>query len=196
MDGSNGRGYKAAFEQHGESSKALHWTSYKSVAARYRQLVNDLELDNKSILDAGCGMGDLLPYIYAKTTNFQYLGVDITPEFINIAKRRYYGHEFQVADPFGGEFTKRFDVIVSSGVLNSNKPNWLEERKRMIRQLFELSNEAVSFNMAGGLMESSEAKNIAYANSADIFDFCSTLTSKLILRNHYHTRDFTIVMFK
>lgn len=196
MDNSNGMRYQAAFEQHGESPKALQWTSYKSAAARYRQLINDLELNNKSILDAGCGMGDLLPYIYARAANFQYLGVDVTSEFIDIAKKRYNGHEFQVADPFSDEFTGRFDVIVSSGVLNANKPNWLEERKQKIQKLYEVADEVLAFNMAGSLAPLPEGKKVAYARAHDILNFCIGLTPKIIFKSHYHHKDFTIVMFK
>lgn len=188
--------YSGAFNEHGESPKSLKWASYKAAAQRYRQLVADLDIAGKTILDAGCGMGDLLPYLYGKTSKFTYLGVDIAPEFIDVARKRYEGHRFEVGDPFSDQLSVRFDIVIASGVMNSSATGWLEERKRMIRQLFKLTNEAASFNMAGGLMESSEVKNIAYANSADIFDFCSTLTSKLILRNHYHSKDFTIVMFK
>lgn len=188
--------YNKGFNDHGESPKALQWTSYKSAAIRYRQLVNDLELGNKSILDAGCGMGDLLPYIYAKTANFQYLGVDVTPEFIDIAKKRYHGHEFQVADPFSDEFTERFDVVVSSGVLNANKPSWLEERKQRIQKLYVIADEVLAFNMAGGLAPLPEGKKVAYARALDILNFCISLTPKIIFKSHYHRKDFTIVMFK
>lgn len=188
--------YQNSFNRHGEGSKALQWKNYRSAALRYRQLLSDVELEGKSILDAGCGMGDLLPHIYAKADNFQYLGVDIVPEFIDIAKKRYHGHEFRVADPFSNEFTERFDIVVSSGVLNSNRPNWLEERKQKIQKLYEVTDEALAFNMSGSFALLPQGKKVAYANARDILNFCTGLTPKIIFKSHYHPKDFTIIMFK
>lgn len=188
--------YKSSFAEYGESPQALKWRSYRAAAQRYRQLVADIDIERKTILDAGCGMGDLLPYLYTNANKFNYLGIDITPEFIEIAQKRYSGHTFQVGDPFDGSLHQNFDVIISCGVMNHNSPRWIEERKAMIAELFSHTNEALAFNMAGGMREASERKNIGYANLNEILVFCSSLTTKLILRNHYNPKDFTIIMFK
>jgi hypothetical protein len=66
----------------------------------------------------------------------------------------------------------------------------------MTERLYGYANEALVFNMAGWMQESSEGKKIGFANIPDMFDFCSSLTSKIILRNHYSPQDFTIVMYK
>lgn len=188
--------YQASFTEHGESPKALQWTSYKAAAIRYRQLVADINIENKSILDAGCGMGDVLPYLYSKSPAFNYLGVDITPAFIEIARKRYAGSTFEVFNPFDDEVTEKYDIVISSGVMNIKTPGWESKRKLMIGRLFSYANEALAFNMAGWMQESNEGKKIGYANIPDVLDFCSSLTPKIILRNHYNTRDFTIVMYK
>lgn len=189
--------YKRAFNEYGESPKALRWANYKTAAVRYRQLVADLDIKNKSILDAGCGMGDILPFLYAKAIDFEYLGVDIEPNFIDIAKKRYDGHQFKVANPFTDDFSETFNIVLSCGAMNANIPNWLGERKKMIAKLFKLSNEALAFSMAGNLgRQASETDNTAYAKTEDILEFCLTLTAKIIIRNHYSPHGFTIAMFK
>ena len=188
--------YEEALARYGESPKALHWTNYRAMGIRFKELVADLALDGKSILDVGCGMGDLLPFIYAKTTDFKYLGTDINQGFIGIAKKRYEGHEFKLLDPFSQKVPGRFDIVMSSGVMNVNIPDWLDRRKQMIARLFELAGEAASFNMAGSFKPPAHDEKIAYANSQEILDFCQTLSSRIVLRNHYSSIDFTISMFK
>jgi len=190
------KSYQNSFAQHGESPKALQWSSYKAAAIRYTQLVADLNIENKSILDVGCGMGDLLPYLYSKNLDFDYLGVDIVPDFIEIAKKRYLGSAFDVFNPFDDELTQTYDIIVSSGTMNIKTPGWENRRKMMIEHLYKYANEALAFNMAGWMQESSEGKKIAFAHIPDIFEFCRSLTPKVILRNHYNAKDFTIVMYK
>jgi SAM-dependent methyltransferase len=195
-DPSELRGYSKSFSVHGASPKAMLWHDYRAAARRYRQLLVDLDLDGKSILDVGCGMGDLLPYIYVRTENFNYLGVDKYSQFIEIAKERYAGHEFRTVDPFIHDIGGTFDVVVLCGALNTNEPNWMENRQRKIRRLFEFANEAVVFNMAGSSVDLPAGKTVAYAKIQDIVEFCYTLTPKIGLRSQYHPKDFTVTLFK
>jgi SAM-dependent methyltransferase len=188
--------YQRAFTVYGEGPQGLHWGDYYSMATRFRHLVENLDIKGRSILDAGCGMGDLLPYLHAKTDDFTYLGMDINPDFVKVAKKRYEGHSFEVGDPFNGRFDRRFDLVISSGVMNTNVKNWQKHRKIMIKNAFEVATEALAFNMAGALAKSVEIPKIAYANAADILNFCTKLTPKLIFKSHYLPDDFTIVMFK
>jgi SAM-dependent methyltransferase len=187
--------YEKSLKEYGEGPKALLWWDYRSMAIRFRELVKDAPLDGKSVLDAGCGMGDLLPYLYAKSTSFRYLGVDTNKGFIEIAKQRYEGHNFKVADPFNSRVGE-FDVVLSSGVMNGNYKGWLERRKKMIKALYEQTNQVLAFNMAGGLKPIPNDSLIAYADAREIFDFCKTLSDRVILNTEYLQKDFTIVMCK
>lgn len=187
--------YEQSLKEYGEGPKALLWWDYRSMAIRFRELIKGVPLDGRSVLDAGCGMGDLLPYLYAKSTSFRYLGVDINRGFIEIAKKRYEGHNFKVADPFKHRVGD-FDVVLSSGVMNGNYDGWLERRKKMIKSLWAQTNQVLAFNMAGGLKPIPNDSLIAYADAEVMSDFCKTLSDKVILNTDYLQKDFTIVMFK
>lgn len=190
------KGYKKTFHKSGESPKALQWQDYRSAAIRYRQLLQDVDVEGRSILDIGCGMGDLLPYIYAKSDNFNYLGVDVIEKFIEVAKKRYLGHDFRVLNPFTKDLEQTFDVVVACGALNAPKTGWLENRQQKIKRLYELANQAVAFNMAGSFEPGASGDRVAQADVRQILEFCTKLTPKVILKTHYHPKDFTIVMFK
>ncbi len=187
--------YDKALKQFGPGPKALLWWDYRSMAMRFRALVIDLPIEGKTIMDAGCGMGDLLPYLYAKSGDFKYLGVDKNAEFIKIAKQRYEGHDFKVGDPFN-QRVGLFDVVLSSGVMNGNTRNWLSKRKRMIAGLYDQTGEILAFNMAGGLKPIPNDSLIAYADASEIAEFCRTLTPRVELKTGYLPKDFTIVMRK
>ncbi len=187
--------YQETLQKHGESPQALQWADYRAAAIRYRALVQDLALEGKSVLDAGCGMGDLLPYLYAHAASFDYLGIDITPSFIAIARKRYAGHSFEVGNPFDGSIAgNSFDVVISCGVLNANTGGWLAERKRMIAALFNIARETLVFNMAGGTDMVESTRKVAYADAAQLEAFCKTLSPDVTLRTGYHPKDFTIVI--
>jgi SAM-dependent methyltransferase len=187
--------YEKSLKEYGESPKALLWWDYRSMAIRFRELIKDVPLDGKSVLDAGCGMGDLLPFLYSKSTSFRYLGVDKNRGFVEIAKKRYEGHDFRVGDPFAKKIGD-FDVIISSGVMNGNHKDWLEQRKKMITALYSQTKQVLAFNMAGGLKPIPNDSLIAYADAHEIFEFCKTLSPRVILNTKYLQKDFTIVMFK
>jgi len=187
--------YDKSLTQFGPGPKALLWWDYKSMAIRFRELVRNVPVEGKSILDAGCGMGDLLPFLYAQSPNFDYLGVDRKKEFVEIAKQRYAGHEFKTADPFKRP-VGMFDVVLSSGVMNGNTKNWMQKRKQMISALFDQTGEVLAFNMAGGLKTIPSDSLIAYADAREILDYCKKLTKRVHLNTQYLYNDFTITMFK
>lgn len=188
--------YKKSFKKYGQSPKALHWISYASQAVRFKYLVNELEVEDKSILDAGCGMGDLLPFLYARADKFKYLGIDINKSFIEVAKQRYSGHSFKVADAFSGKFKGNFNLVICSGVLNHNTANWLENRQQMIAMLFKLTNDVLAFNMAGSFSHIPSDTKIAYADAQKIYNYCLSLSPKVSIKTGYSNYDFTIIMSK
>jgi SAM-dependent methyltransferase len=187
--------YDKSLEQYGPGPKALLWWDYRSMAIRFKELVKEVPVEGKYIMDAGCGLGDLLPYLYAKSANFRYIGYDKKPEFIEDARRHYEGHAFEVGDPLNHRLGL-FDVVISSGVMNGNSKNWMKKRQRMIANLFDQTGEVLAFNMAGGLKPIPDDSLIAYADPNEIYDYCKTLTKHVKLNTSYLDKDFTITMFK
>ncbi len=190
--------YQRAFKKHKGSIRSLMWSSYASAVIRYREITKDIDFNNKTILDVGCGFGNIIPFIAAKSTGFQYTGIDLTKEFVEEAEKRYPDYEFVTGNYFKKPLPGKFDIILCSGALNGNYGKGTAEiRKRAIRMLFNHCKVAIAFNMAGGIFPvNKENSIICYANSMEILKYCATLSKRLILRNHYHDKDFTIVAFR
>ena len=64
---------------------------------RHALILEKLIEPHHSVLDAGCGYGRLLEIMPSSWKGY-YLGVDLCPEFIDLARRRHPGREFMVAD--------------------------------------------------------------------------------------------------
>jgi SAM-dependent methyltransferase len=92
-----------------------------------------------------------------------------------------------------------YDIVVASGVLNSNMggQNNLAFRKKAIAKMFSLTNDVLAFNTLGGhpAPENDKDSNIWYSDSVEILKYCMTLTRRVILRANYHPKDFTIIMY-
>lgn len=192
------RSYQRTFQKYGLDARALQYRSEKSAKLRYRELTADLDFEGKTILDIGCGFADIIPLIKKQAKKFEYTGVDMVPEFIEVVKGKYPEYKFYVRDYFYNPMKSTFDIIITSGTLNSNIKNAQDFRKRAIKIMFMHTKEAVAFNMAGGNPQPKNKRSykVYYVDSMKIIKFCLSLTSKLIIRHHYHSKDFTVVMYK
>lgn len=190
--------YKKKFKEFGVDAKSLLWKNKGAAHQRFRQFWAEIDFDNKNVLDIGCGFGEMGNFLVKRYKNVKYKGVDIMPEFIKNG-RKFYSHlDLETADFHGLTNTKLYDVVLASGVLNSNQKDNLEYRKKAIKKMFSLTNHILAFNMLGGhpAPKNDSKSNVWYADSLEILKYCFTLTNRVIMRHHYHPRDFTIIMFK
>ncbi len=190
--------YRRLFKKFGFGPKSLKWRNEKASVKRFNALISDIDFEGKTILDVGCGFGNIISFIDNKTKNFTYTGTDIIPEFINEAKKLHSKHKFGILDFTKDKIDKNYDIILASGCLNSNRSNNLEFRKKIIKKLFMKADYVLAFNMAGDFPQPDNKKenNVWYANSMEILQFCFSLTNKVIFKIGYAYKDFTIVMSK
>jgi len=192
------KSYQSSYRKHGVSPRALKWHSEKAARQRYEQIVADIDFNKKSILDVGCGFGDIIPYIADKSNAFNYIGIDLVPEFVKEAKKIHPKHKFLVGNYFKQPLKKDFDIIICCGALNGNYRNNLGFRKKAIKTMFNHTKECLVFNMAGRHPKPKTARhsNVWFADSKRIFKYCETLSERVLLKDDYHSTDFTITMLK
>lgn len=192
------KGYRRTFKKYGVDPRSLQWTSRKAQEKRFRALVSEIDFEKRSVLDVGCGFGDIIPFISQKTKNYKYTGVDLVPEFIRAARVKYPNFEFLINDYFGKPLKRKFDIVLSSGTLNANIKNPYEYRFEAIKAMWEHTGEILTFNMAGGDPQPDNKKvyRVYYAELNRVVDFCKTLSKNLKVKSDYSSKDFTIIMFK
>ncbi|HET7099375.1 MAG TPA: class I SAM-dependent methyltransferase [Patescibacteria group bacterium] len=204
-------GYQNKFKKYGVDAKSLYWSGKGAAHQRFRQFWAEIDFNDKKVLDVGCGFGEFGKFILKRYANVEYTGVDIVPEFITEATKLVPRGKFMAAnylkDPpsllqsFGraGKMDGHYDVVVASGILNSNvEGRNLEYRKEGIAKLFDLTSNVLAFNMLGAhpQPENDNESNVWYADTLEILEYCMTLTRRVILRANYHSKDFTILMYR
>lgn len=186
--------YNGLIAEHGPySPKAVSWENESSKRVRLSVLSEVGNLNNRSILDMGCGFGDLYDQLRTRHKDFSYTGIDINPVLISTAKEKYPGVDFQALD-FGEYKGGTTDFILSSGALSFKIDNYKEKYFSVIKHMFETAKVAVAFNMLDSSQHVNDDTFAAYS-VPEVYDFCSTLTNKLAVRHDYLPHDFTVYMY-
>src|SRR6266571_3229059 len=87
-----------SFLKHGAKLAALGWLR-ESQQKRFEILAEVGAMRDSRLLDVGCGFGDFLAFLEERgLVPATYTGVDVVPQFIDEAKRRYPASTFFIAD--------------------------------------------------------------------------------------------------
>lgn len=191
------RAYQEKFSKYGDDPRSLFWGSLGASHQRFRAMWAEIDFNNKSVLDVGCGFGEMARFLMKRYKNVEYTGVDIVPEFTKVAKEKYPDLRFLEMDYFSSPLEEKFDIVLASGTLNSNVENNMAFRKNAIRVMFEHTKKVLAFNMLGKhpQPENKEDSNIWYSDSLEILEYCVSLTRRVAFHSNYHPKDFTIFMY-
>ena len=118
-----------AFEKNFDADYAQYY-DYFNQGKEYTSEVDFLEsvfkkynLKGKSILDIGCGTGLHMQELSKR--GYSLTGLDLSPEMIDLAKKRNPSAEFHIADMSNFSLHKKFDIILclfsAAGYLTQNE---------------------------------------------------------------------------
>lgn len=186
--------YQAALDRFGEDDvRSVQWTSLYGQKRRFEVLLNVGDVTGHSILDVGCGLGDLYKFMLERDIRADYTGIDIIPEFIKTAKVKYPNAQFYHQDIF--ETEEKFDYVLASGALSFKVQNNDDHYKRMILKMYEVASKAVAFNM---LDNATHVDNETYAaySPHEVVDFCSGFANSVEVTTDYLPQDFTVYLYR
>ncbi|MDB4786234.1 class I SAM-dependent methyltransferase [bacterium] len=95
-----------------------HWDRLQVI---HKDILHDVLGDSDSVLDVGCAWGRLLD-LFPKTWSGEYLGIDVCPDFIDIAKREHPDQSFLAGDLLDIQLPLRKDgLLFDYGIVSSVK---------------------------------------------------------------------------
>ena len=177
------------------SVEALGWRNLHTQTTRFEALVRIGDLAGRTVLDVGCGHGDLRGFLRANGHDVEYLGLDHLPELLDVAVERYgdwLRTRFLLGD-FSSADLPRTDYVLCSGALSYRQrdPDFIP---RVIEKLFRTCRLGLGFNL---LRSAAQADGILVAHEpARILEVCRRLTPDVTLSEGYLPDDFTVFLYR
>ncbi len=177
-----------------DAVESLGWASGVSQVSRFEAIAQAANFNHSSVLDLGCGTGELKAFLDARFSGVSYLGIDHMPEFVAQARVRYAGDvhaNFDLGD-FSALLFPRVDHVVASGSLNyrSASPHYIFNA---IAKMFVSAAQTLVFNV---LDEAHFPQHplLVGRNLAEVVAFCEKLSPSVRVVRGYAVDDATIVM--
>ena len=188
--------YNNRFDEYGRNIKTVGWGSEIDQKLRFEILLSGIDPRGKTILDLGCGLGDLIPYLIEKTSNdFKYIGIDVAEKLIVESKKMYDAENiiFQIGDIFSVKI-EDVDLSVLSGALSFKLDGIEEYAYSTMNRMFQISKEAACLNFLSTYVDYELPKNQHYVPEK-IFSKAMAISKSVKLIHDYPLYEFTIQMF-
>ena len=174
---------------------ALGWSSEKNQRLRFQVLLEIANLNGRSVLDVGCGYGDLCRYLADANLDVDYTGIDQNLAFLQLASKRNCAVSTKrfVLGEFCQSKLRECDYVLASGVLayKVQTPGYVSQ---MIRKMYRLCKKGAAFNMlrhvdnANGMLQTFDPVKVK--------DYCQGIARKVVVLDDYLDNDFTVFMYR
>ncbi len=185
--------YGDKLKTYGHDTRSLGWIP-GARKVRFGALEAIGDLDGSSVLDVGCGFGDLYGYLANRDIKVDYTGIDINPEFIKIARETYPDARFLVADFEEDDIGGEFDWAFAAGIFTIRISDNRRFIKSTLRKMFDVCN----LGMAADFLGPTAPGNDAYwqCPPEGVLKFCRGLTRRVVLRADYMSTEYCVYLYK
>src|SRR3989338_7978954 len=206
--------YESLLKKHGSSHRALDWNDPLSQERRFQALTQiryfGEYVQTPSILDVGCGLGDLFGFLKTRSElipdGFTYTGVDISPALITSARATSPAGQFDVVDIFERPPKRQFDYVVSVGALTIKTVVDRTLHDQYVIEMFEamwmLAGRGVAVDFLSQWYldsfqdQSWHAERYTYFRPEWVLAKVTSLTPRVLLRHDYDPAEFAIYLLR
>ena len=188
--------YLDAASRYGGGFGSLLWASRTTQETRFDAMTRLCNLRGKSMLDVGCGRGDLLDYLLRRGIQLDhYTGIEAVPELAGAAACKNHPRCLIIPCDFITEPARLFtgaDVIYFSGSLNTLEPRAFYETLRLAHQA---AVESVVFNFLSS-PHLAAADYLNWYPTENVLQFADELGGQVTTLEDYLVGDCTIHLRK
>lgn len=184
--------YTGLYHQHGIHPASIGWPKGRQ-NVRFQVMTEIGNLNNSKILDVGCGFGDLLTFLQSKRIRTKYVGVDINPLFIRIAKQRHPRKMFHVIDIEKKKFRAKFDWVFAIGTTNMAGSH--EYIANLLKEMFRISKKGIAMDFMSTYVDFKRPHSF-HASPEQVFQIAKKLSKRVVIRHDYLPFEFCVYIYK
>jgi SAM-dependent methyltransferase len=187
--------YNFHLKKFGDRPEALRWTPQGQLKRYHTFLDVAPDLNNKTVLDYGCGTGDFYKFLKRRGIPVQYTGMDINENFINLAKSKYPECTFRVMNIDDDALEGYYDYIFICGVFNLSVPGVQDDLRNALVTLFGHCNKGMALNALSSHTPIKDME-LNYTSPEEMVKFAlENLSPFLALRHDRIENDFTLCVY-
>ncbi len=198
--------YESCLDRHGDNHLGVDWPRADDAARRYQVMLEVVRPtapgQTVSLLDFGCGAAHLLQYLQAAgIENVSYAGLDLSPKFVELARRKYPANTFFCADILeDAEALPRFDYVVMNGVFTERRSLSFDEMlayfERLLKQVWSRAAVGVAFNVMSKQVDW-EREDLFHLPLDTLAGFLTKeLSRNFVIRNDYRLYEYTAYVYR
>lgn len=186
--------YGGRLLKHGRSHQTVGWGSVADQWLRFEMLTRDIDITGKTVVDIGCGLGDLVEFLDAKYgTDYRYIGIDLSVDLVEEAKKRFPDGRcrFIAGDLLEMSPVANADVFFLSGALSFRIGDNVAHAGTMLRCMYDSARVAVAANFLSSYVDYQEPRNFHYS-PGEIFAIAKSITKWVSVYHDYPLWEFTL----
>lgn len=189
--------YRERLAQFQHDPRTLGWTKGNQ-AQRFAALTGLLPLDRlRSVLDVGCGFGDLFPFLRERGFRGRYTGLDFIPELIEVGQHAYPEAQLLVGDFSTMDSLGTFDLVLASGIFNARlqgEDHWTY-LTATLRRMHAHCNVAASADFLSTTADR-RRPDLYFTSPEEVLAWARSLTRRTALLHHYMPFEFALYLFR
>ncbi|MBS0332306.1 MAG: class I SAM-dependent methyltransferase [Proteobacteria bacterium] len=186
--------YEARYAEFGYDERTLGWTKGRH-KLRYEMLLAGWPDAARSVLDVGCGFGDMAGYCAESgRADWRYTGLDIVPALIEEGRRRRPDADLRLRDMDADGLPEGYDLVVASGVFSHR----LKDNMAFIAAAFERFAAAARVGFAANFMSPAadiRYDNLFYPDPGEVLALARRHSKRAVLRHDYMPFEYTLQVF-
>jgi len=179
----------------GDDPKTLGWGNGGLDRQNLRfKILSEVGIQNgHSVLDVGCGFGDMYGFLINSGWKGQYLGIDINEDMLKLAKKKCPDIEVFCVDILNTPQFNGFDFVVESGIFNEKFEfcSNLEYIEKMLHKMFSICRKGIACDFLSSFVDF-EAQGSFHSNPGEIITIAKKMSDKIVMRMDYLQYEFSI----
>lgn len=190
--------YEERLKKKGVAVETVGWRSRRQQRIRFQVLLEIGSMEQREILDVGCGLGDLVP-LAGECGAAGYTGIDLAGALIEEARSLHSQAsrppriDFRQADL--SQDLAGHDWVLASGIFAFPVRDPGRYLRRTVKRMFDLANLGVAFNCVSTHVDYQD-DSLIYQDPAEVMALAKGLSRRVALRHDYMPFEFTVYIYK